>query len=346
MTSRLRGAVTGFGRMGMTHFSILNSRPDVDFVAICDPSSFLRGKVQKHLALDVFDSHEEMLRSVSPDFVIIATPTGLHVDCALSAIESGAHVFMEKPLAVTPSDGQTILDALQQRPVVNQIGYVLRFNDIILAIKALIDDGSIGEIISFTVDVRGPTILRDVKEGWRATKKQGGGCLHDFASHAVDLVCYLIGPPDYVSGSSLQKIHSVAVDDAVYSTLNYVDGAVGTLRANWSDASLRKPTYNLDILGKDGRIVADLHEFKIFFKKKPANSKYSQGWNTTYVTDIVEPIRFYLRGFEFTRQLDYFIDQIKNDSQKINCSFADGYQTDCVIDKIAVDAEEKVRSHG
>ena len=342
----LRGAIAGFGRMGMTHYSILNCHPDVEFVAICDPSSFIRNKVEQHLGIDTFGDHEEMIRGSSLDFILIATPTGTHKDCALEAISNGVHTFMEKPLAVTPDDGATILRALSENPVVNQVGYVLRFNDIFLAIKEILTDNLLGDIISFKAEVRGPTILRDVKEGWRAKKSQGGGCLHDFASHAVDLICYLFGPPNQVSGSTLQKIYSANVDDAVYSTMTYKSGTVGTLQANWSDASYRKPTYNLDILCKGGRIVADLHQFKIFFRDEPGSTKYRRGWNTVYVTDIAEPVRFYLRGYEFTRQLDYFIEQIRDAATENLSSFQDGYTTDRIIGMIAADADTQRESHG
>jgi len=346
MTSPLRGAVTGFGRMGMTHYSILNCHPEVQFVAICDPSSFIRSKAEAHLGIRVFSDHEEMLRESELDFVVIATPTGTHTDCAIHAIENGVHMFMEKPLAVTPEDGQRILDALAGKSLVNQVGYVVRFNDIFLAVKRLLDDGQLGDITSFKAEVRGPTILHEVKQGWRATKSQGGGCLHDFASHAVDLICYLFGPPDQVAGSTLQKIYSTNVSDAVYSTFIYNSGTVGTLQANWSDASYRKPTYNLDVLCRGGRIIADLHQFKVFFRDEPSLTQYRQGWNTVYVTDIAEPVRFYLRGYEFTRQLDCFISQIRDGREENISAFRDGHVTDRTIAMISADGEARWQAHG
>ena len=346
MTHRLRGAVVGFGRMGMTHYSILNTHPDVEFVGVCDPSSFIRKNVEKFLKVDTFETHEDMLQQAEPNFVIVASPTGQHAACAQAAIDRGTHVFMEKPLAVKIDDGRAVLDALGKKPVVNQVGYVVRFNDIFLAIKELLGSGALGDLVSFKAEVRGPTILHDVKEGWRAKTKEGGGCLHDFASHAVDLTCYLFGAPLSVTGSVLQKIHSSQVDDAVYSTLRYDNGAVGSLLANWSDASYRKPTYNFTIQCRDGKIIADLHQFKVYFRNAPTDERYHQGWNTVYVTDIVEPVRVYLRGYEFTRQLDYFIDKVRSGDHENLCSFEDGFQTDRVIDQIAMDANAPVAGHG
>jgi predicted dehydrogenase len=346
MTSELRGAVVGFGRMGMTHYSILNSNPRVEFVSVCDPSSFIRKNVEKNFGIETFDDHETMLQQSEPDFIIVATPTGLHADCALQAIRRGTHVFMEKPLSLSEAEGRSLLDALQENQRINQVGYVVRFNDIFLAVKKLLVSGVLGDLVSFKAEVRGPTILRDIKKGWRATSKQGGGCLHDFASHAVDMTCYLFGTPASVTGSVLQKIYSTSVDDAVYSTLMYDNGAVGSLLANWSDPSYRKPTYNFEILCKGGKIVADLHQFKVYFRETPSTEEYHQGWNTVYVTDVAEPVRIYVRGYEFTRQLDYFVDRIiANDSTNI-CSFQDGYETDRVIEKIAADSGQRESTGG
>lgn len=346
MTIPLRGAVAGFGRMGMTHYSILNCHPDVEFVAVCDPSSFIRNKVEKHLGVETFSDHGDMIRQTSPNFVLIATPTGTHTACALEAIDNGVHMFMEKPLAVTPEDGEQIINALSARPVVNQVGYVMRFNDIFLAVKKLLDSQQLGDLISFKAEVKGPTILRDVKEGWRATKSQGGGCLHDFASHAVDLVCYLFGVPNQAVGSVLQSIYSSSVDDAVHSTLIYNRGAVGTIQANWSDASFRKPTYNLEVLCKGGRILADMHQFKVFFRNDPESVRYRKGWTTVYVTDIAEPVRFYLRGYEFTRQLDYFVSQVSAGATNNISSFLDAHTTDRAIDMISTNAKSCVSENG
>lgn len=338
MTKALRGAVVGFGRMGMTHFSILNSHPDVELVAICDPSSFIRTKVEQHLQVAAYSDHQEMIKDASLDFVLISTPTGMHKDCAVDAIDHGLHLFMEKPLSTTVADGAAILDSISQNPLVNQIGYVLRFNDIFLAVKNLLASGLLGDVISFTAEIRGPTILHDVKEGWRAAKSSGGGCLRDFASHAIDLICYLFGAPEQVAGSVLQKIYSTSVEDAVYSTLIYGNGSVGSLRANWSDPSCRKPIYNFDIFCRRGRIIADLHEFKVYFSNEPDTDEYKIGWNTIYVTDIADPVRVYLRGYEFTRQLDYFVSRIQSHSLENIASFEDGLTTDRIISMIAEDA--------
>ena len=334
----LKGAVVGFGRMGLTHFSILNNHPEVNFVAVCDSSSFILQNVAKHMGLATFTDHRKMFESTELDFAIIATPTALHSDAVSIAIEKGLHVFVEKPFGLNPEQGQQLVDMIKGKNLVHQVGYVIRFNDVIIEVKKLLASKIIGDHLVFKMEMNGPTVLHDVKSGWRSKKKEGGGCLYDFASHSIDLINYLIGPPDKIVGSVLQSIHSAGIEDAVTSTFVYNNGLRGNLLVNWSDPSYRKPTYRFEIQGRKGKIVADLHAYKIFFRETPSLDGFIQGWNQRYVTSFVEPVRFYVRGFEFTRQLDYFIECITQGKPNQMCTFEDGLAADEVISQIRTNA--------
>ena len=185
----------------------------------------------------------------------------------------------------------------------------------------------------------GPTVLKEAS-GWRGKKGEGGGCLRDFASHSIDLVNYLLGEPEQVVGTIFKKIYSKDVEDAVYSTLLYHNGLVGHLHANWSEPSRRKPSYRMEIIGREGRVIADLHSYKIFLKNAPSNGEFTSGWNIRYITDLTNSVRFYVRGNEFTQQLDYFIDCILKKSRGDVCNFAEGLATDLIIEKLIKNSTE------
>jgi predicted dehydrogenase len=76
----LKGGVIGFGRMGLTHFSVLNTHPDVKFVAVCVPSSFVLKNVESFLGLAPYKDYRKMFSETRPDFAIVATPTGMHAE--------------------------------------------------------------------------------------------------------------------------------------------------------------------------------------------------------------------------------------------------------------------------
>lgn len=338
----LNGSLIGFGRMGITHYSILNTHPAIKFTSVCDSSGRMLKVISKYQRLRVFDNYLEMMDKMAPDFVLISTPTGHHAAQVKEAVRRGIHVFVEKPFTLSGEQGKEVLEALDACPVVNQVGYVNRYNDIFLLVRELVRSGDIGRVISFKVEIHSPTVLKGSGAGWRDSRNQGGGCLYDMASHGIDLVNYIIGKPDQVAGSVMRSIYSKGVEDLVASTFLYGDGAFGSLLVNWSDASYRKPAYKFEVFGNKGRIIADHHEAKVFFKDQPERIGYNQGWNVRYVTDVVEPVRFYLRGYEFTRQLDSFVDEILGKSGQNRCSFHDGFETDQVIDMIVNDASKRV----
>ena len=334
----LSGGLVGFGRMGITHFSILNTHPRVKFTSVCDSSRQMLKMVRKYLSLETFDDYQTMLERSPLDFVIISTPTGQHAQQVKDSIRRGLPVFVEKPFTLNQRQGQEVLELLKTKPVVNQVGYVNRYNDMFAFVRELVQAGDLGELLSFKMEMHSPTVLKGGSSGWREKRSEGGGCLYDMASHGIDLINFIVGPPDKVAGSVMRSIHSNGVEDTVASTFLYKNGLFGNLRVNWSDASFRKPTYKLEVFGRSGKIIADQHAMKIFFRDTPSRTGFHRGWNVRYITDIAKPVRFYLRGYEFTNQLDSFIDQILIPGSPHRTSFEEAFQTDRVIEMIVEDA--------
>jgi len=337
----LRGGVAGFGRMGLTHFSILNCHPGVELVAICDSSGFILKNAERYMGIRTFKEPQKMLEEMPLDFLVVAAPTAHHADLVRLAIEKGLHVFVEKPFVLKVEQGQEILRLLEGKNLANQVGYVLRFSDVFMQVKNILDNQVLGQLLTFKMEMNGPTLLRDAKQSWRSKKSEGGGCLYDFASHCVDLIDYLIGVPDKVVGTVFQSIYSVGVEDAISSTFLYNSGTRGNLLVNWSDPSYRKPAYRFEVLGRKGKLVADLHAYRVFFRETPLSNGFTEGWNQRYVTDLFKPVGFYLRGYEFTRQLEHFVECMTQGKPKGMCSFESALQTDMVIARLRRDAESR-----
>jgi len=342
----LRGALVGLGRMGLTHLSILRNHPKVNFVAICDSSSFVLRNVGKYIGIEAFKDYRKMIDEVDLDFVIVATPVRLHIEVVKYAVQNNLHVFVEKPFCLDAAQGSEIVNMVNGKNLVNQVGYVLRFNDVFRDVKKLLQAKVIGDPLFFKMEMSGPTVLKNSESTWRSKRSEGGGCLRDFASHSIDLVNYLLGAPEQVVGTVLKKIYSKNVEDAVYSTFLYRNGLLGHVRVNWSDPSHRKPTYRVEILGRNGKMIADPHTCKLFLKNAPVDGEFTSGWNMRYITDLTKPVRFYVRGNEFTQQLDYFIDCIFNGSYGNMCSFADGLATDSIIEKLIKNSAERCGQYG
>ena len=341
---KIKIGIIGIGRMGITHHSIINSHPDVDIDSVADPTTFVLKMMSKYIPVKTYRDYKKLLKERSLDAILVCTPPTLHYPIIKQATKYGLHVFAEKPFTTKLDEATELNRIYTENGLVNQVGYVNRFNDVFCKVKELVESGIIGKIIRFKSEMFSCTITQpDEGSGWRSSHDTGGGAVFEMASHAIDLVNFLIGKPDKVIGSSLNRIFSKNVEDVVSSTFLYDNGISGTMYINWSDTSYRKPTNKIEIFGDGGRLMADQHSVKIFLNKTNEKQNLRKGWNTLYITDVFNSVPFYVRGNEFTRQLYHFIDCIQGNVQVNKCSFADGVATLEVIENIFSDYEQNGR---
>lgn len=155
----------------------------------------------------------------------------------------------------------------------------------------------------------------------------------DYASHVIDLINYLLAPVTKVHGAILKPVYSAGVEDSVYALLELSSKLTGILSVNWSDETYRKMSTSITIIGTKGKIIADASEIRIYFKEENT-SGYSKGWSTKYITDLTEQVDFYLRGEEYSAQLDYFIKAIQGQAPNTINTFESAWFTDKAIDLI------------
>lgn len=340
MQKKINLAIIGAGRMGITHYSIINSHPAITIDSVADPSTMVLTMMKKYLPVMVYKDYNELFQESSPDAILVCTPPNLHYPIIKLASEKSIHVFVEKPFTTKVSEAKELADIYTDKKLINQVGYVLRHNDCFVKAKGLIDNGVIGKIVRFRVEKFSCTITKgDDSSGWRATRESGGGAVFEMASHAIDLVNYLVGKPDKVIGTSLTKIYSKNVEDAVSSTFIYRDGKSGVIDINWSDTSFRKPASKVEVFGTIGKIIVNEHSIKLFLNEPNPSEGFQKGWNTLYITDVFRNVPFYVRGNEFTRQLYEFADVITGKIDKPLCSFQDGVNTLEVIEAMFADFE-------
>jgi hypothetical protein len=143
-----------------------------------------------------------------------------------------------------------------------------------------------------------------------------------------------------VGGTVLHSTFSREIDDEVHSTLFYDDGKSARISVNWSDESFRKMTTRMTIWGTAGRIFADRQEVQVYLRDTATVPEgYQPGWNVRYTTELTQPVRFYLRGEEYSAQIDHFIERIRAREVKGLNRFESAAETDRVIAMMIVDAE-------
>ena len=336
---KLNGGIIGLGKMGISHAAIVSPHPSVEMVAVCDTSSIVLDVFRKFGKVKLYTDYIRMLDNESLDFVIIATPTRLHYPMVKYALEKNVNVFCEKPFCLHPFEGEELMNLALAKGLVNQVSYHNQFVGTFRELKRLVKAGILGDLVHFTGEAYGSVITNEKGGTWRSDPNEGGGCLLDYASHVINLIQEVISRPVAVEGSMLKKIYSEAVDDAVYSMLKLESGLSGVLLVNWCDDTYRKMSTSITVYGKNGKIICDATELKIFLKDGNREEKLEKGWNMKYITEFAIPVDFYLRGEEYSAQIDHFIKCVMSRKQSEINSFEQALHTDKVIELIIEDSK-------
>ncbi|WP_407687316.1 Gfo/Idh/MocA family protein [Mycobacterium sp. HUMS_1102779] len=332
----IRTTVVGLGKMGLSHLAILGTHPDLDVVGACDSAGYVRDVLGKYTGLSCYDDVDRMLAETRPDAVVIAVPSRLHAPLVEKALMSGAHVFCEKPFVLDVRDGEHLVALAESRQLVTQVGYHYRFVGAFREAARIVASGALGRVDHVRAEAYGPVVLRQKGSTWRGVKSEGGGALYDYACHAIDLMNFIAGVPHAVDGVVRHSIYSRDVDDEVYCTTRYPNGASGQLCVNWSDESYRKMSVKVSVWGTNGRITADRQECRIYLREPhPGLPELGTGWTSRYTTDLTEEVWFYLRGEEYSAQIDYFAESVKTNRVNGENTFRSALDVDRVVDMIA-----------
>lgn len=330
----LKGGIIGLGKMGISHAAIIGAHKDVEMTAVCDTSSLVLSGFKRYTSSQTYSDFEKMLEQEQLDLVIVATPTKLHYSMVRKALNLNVHVFCEKPFSLDPNEGAELVELAAQQNLVNQVGYHNHFIGTFKELKKLLSLGILGELTHFSGEAYGPVVTKEKVKTWRSNRSEGGGCLYDYASHVLNLVQEVLGRPQKVHGALVKSIYSRDVDDAVYALLSLTNGLSGSILVNWSDDTYRKMSTSLMVQGKNGKIICDATEIKIYLKEPKPLEGLETGWTIKYITDLAIPVSYYLRGEEYSAQIDHFVGHIKSKTQNTTNTFEQGLYTDQVIAQI------------
>ncbi len=317
--------------MGLSHLSILGAHPDVQIAGVCDTSKMVLDVLEKYSKYSVFTDHEKMLDKVKPDAVFVSVPTKFHFDIVKDLLKRKIHVFAEKPLCLNADQSAELVKLAGENSCINQVGYHNKFVGTFQEVKRIVKGGFLGDIYHFTGEAYGPVVVKKKQETWRSDPSEGGGCLMDYASHVIDLINDILAPVESSRGSILKPVYSKNVEDTVYSLLELSNKVSGVLSVNWSDDTYRKMSTSITVIGTQGKIISDANELKVFFKDSKMPVGYTKGWNVKYVTELSEQVDFFLRGEEYSAQIDYFIKTCLGKAPNTINTFESAWLTDRAI---------------
>ena len=195
MTSPLRIGIVGLGRLGQRHAQALAfSTRNCVLTAACSPVEAERTYASTELGIQqVYARFEDLLASPDVDAVVLVTPTSLHADQAIAALQAGKHVFVEKPLALNLPDCERVLAEAEKHPdLIAMVGFVRRFDPSYRAAQASIAAGDIGRPFI----VRSQTCDQNDPDGFFVRfAPTSGGIFMDCSVHDIDLARWMLGRP-------------------------------------------------------------------------------------------------------------------------------------------------------
>ncbi len=238
----MRVALIGYGVGGAVfHAPLVSATPGLDLAAVVTRDPGRREEVRaRYPDCRVVDDAERLWQGTEPfDVVVVATPNDAHVPLALAAIRAGLPVVVDKPLAVTPADGERLVAAAREAGVPLTVFHNRRFDGDLLTIQRLLAAGTLGRVHRF--ESRFERWRPEPRPGaWRETEPatSGGGLLLDLGSHLVDQAMLLFGRPHRVYAEVDVRREGVRGDDDVFVALEHSDGVRSHLWASAVAAQL------------------------------------------------------------------------------------------------------------
>jgi predicted dehydrogenase len=264
--AKLRIGVIGLG-MGSAHIRGYKTHPDAEIVAIADVDAHKLAKVgDEHGVAKRYASAEAMLDKERLDIVSVVTPNKFHAPLTIAALEKGAHVLCDKPMAMNAGEARQMLAASKKAKKRLMINFSFRFAEQSQALKRVVDDGVLGEVYF------GRTIWHRRRGmpgfgGWFGQKAlSGGGPLIDLGVHRLDLALWLMGhpKPTWVMGSAYAPIATAAakaenkafdVEDLATGTIKFENGATLIVEASWAANIRERELMETRLLGTKGGLV-------------------------------------------------------------------------------------------
>ena len=255
----LRAAVIGLGMMGRAHVRVWNELVSgVELVAVADSDAdALRETTEAH-AVHGYPDAAALLAVETVDLVSVVVPTSNHLSTTLAALEAGAHVLVEKPIAATRGEAEQMIDAAHVAGRMLTVGHIERFNPAIRELRRRLAAGELGRIFEIRATRLGPfpARIRDV------------GVVVDLAPHDLDVMRYLLGSdPVRLYAETEQRIHTDH-EDLFVGLLKFANGAVGVLDINWLTPTKQR---TLTVTGERGMYTADYLAQQLIFYPNPAS---------------------------------------------------------------------------
>ena len=249
-------AVVGCGRISKKHLNAIKNNNKARLYAVCDivKEKADRAKEQYNAEKAYYD-FDELIKDTNIDIINICTPSGLHAEMAIKAMQKGKDVILEKPMALTIKDANQIIKVVNETRRKLYVVLQNRFNKAVQKLKQAEQKGLFGKkyLANATIRWFRPQSYYD-QDDWHGTIAMDGGCLLNQSIHNIDLLLWMMGDVDEVFAYSDRFNHNHEVEDAAVAVIKFKSGALGVIEStvNIYDKNLEE---SLSVFGTKGTAV-------------------------------------------------------------------------------------------
>jgi len=310
--TQARVGLIGAGLIANRHLGNLLEFPDVDVVAVADPTLERAEALAGRCGASAYSTHDEMIAAERLDAVYICVPPFAHGAPELAAIDAGLPFFVEKPLASDLETAEAIAERLESRDLATGVGYHWRYLDVYHRARELLVDNPARLALGYWLDARPPT-------SWWAQRALSGGQTIEQTTHVLDLARTLVGEVSsvYAAAARVDDVDADGdIDDVTTATLRFETGAVGSV----SSTSLLNWPHRIGLHTFSPSLAIELAEFEIMV---------DVGQGRPVIASQVDP---------FVLEDRDFVDAVRGGPNRIRVSYAEALRTHqlaCALERSA-----------
>ena len=289
-------ALIGIGGMGGHHFNVYKGIEGCKVVAVADVRTDMAKEKVNDESVHIYSDMDDLLANETVDMVDICTPSYMHADMSIKALQMGINTLSEKPMTVNSADAERIIEAAEKSDAKFMVAHVVRFMAPYAYLADEIKKGGMGELLRLDMKRVGG-IPRWSWEDWMRDCKKSGGTPIDLSIHDIDFVQSVLGQPDEING----VYHKMNNDnDFIVANMTF-DKTVVSTEGTWYncdlpfDASFRAVFQNGYIQLKDNKLYKNGEEVELNAPDEHIDSGINVSGTDGYATEI-----------------KYFIDCVKN----------------------------------
>jgi UDP-N-acetyl-2-amino-2-deoxyglucuronate dehydrogenase len=312
-------ALIGCGRIAVRHAELLGGVvTGAKLVAVCDVDAEKARAFGKKYQVAWYTDMSEMMAQAEPDVVSVLTPSGLHCKHVLQLAPFGKHIVVEKPMALTLDDADSMISACDVNGCRLFVVKQNRFNVPVTKLREAIERKRFGKLVMGTVRVRWcrPQSYYDM-DAWRGTWALDGGVLTNQASHHVDLLEWMMGDVESVYAKSITALVNIEAEDTAIVVLKFRNGALGCIEATTA-VRPKDLEGSISILGEKGSV--EIAGFAVNQMKTWSFSEAELDDAGVMEKYSVNPPNVY--GFGHQAYYEHVVDCLRNGHQQL----VDGFE--------------------